>query len=55
MIFLDLLQKIVYGILDTDGTTANTNIGFEARKTLTKAARDDDLMLEEKMLIQSSH
>ena len=29
--------------LDTDGTTANTNIGFEARKTLTKAARDDAL------------
>ena len=29
--------------LDTDGTTANTNIGFEARKTLTQAARDDAL------------
>ena len=29
--------------LDTDATTANTNIGFEARKTLTKAARDDAL------------
>ena len=29
--------------LDTDGTTANTNLGFEARKTLTKAARDDAL------------
>ena len=29
--------------LDTDRTTADTNIGFEARKTLTKAARDDAL------------
>ena len=29
--------------LDTDGTTANTNTGFEARRLLTKAARDDAL------------
>ena len=29
--------------LDTDRITANTNIGFEARKTLTKAAADDAL------------
>ena len=29
--------------LDTDATTANTNIGFEARRLLTKAARDDAL------------
>ena len=41
--------------LDTDATTANTNIGFEARKTLTKAARDDALNVGGKMLIQSSH
>ena len=29
--------------LDTDATTANTNIGYEARRLLTKAARDDAL------------
>ena len=29
--------------LDTDGTTANTNLGFEARHELTKAAADGDL------------
>ena len=29
--------------LDTDGTTADTNTGFEARRLLTKAARDDAL------------
>ena len=29
--------------LDTDGATANTNTGFEARRLLTKAARDDAL------------
>ena len=27
--------------LGTDGTTANTNTGFEARKLLTQAANDD--------------
>ena len=27
--------------MNTDNTTANTNTGFEARHTLTKAARDD--------------
>lgn len=34
--------------LDTDGTTANTNTRFEARHTLTKAARDDALNAVEK-------
>ena len=29
--------------LDTDATTANTNTGYEARKLLTKAVRDDAL------------
>ena len=29
--------------LDTNGTTANTNTGFEARRLLTKAAADDAL------------
>ena len=29
--------------LDTDATTANTNLGFEARRLLTKAADDDQL------------
>ena len=29
--------------LDTNATTANTNAGFEARRLLTKAARDDAL------------
>ena len=29
--------------LDTDATTANTNIGYEARRLLTRAARDDAL------------
>ena len=29
--------------LDTNATTANTNIGYEARRLLTKAARDDAL------------
>ena len=29
--------------LDTDATTADTNIGYEARRLLTKAARDDAL------------
>ena len=29
--------------LDTDGTTADTNTGFEARRLLTRAARDDAL------------
>ena len=29
--------------LDTDATTANTNIGYESRRLLTKAARDDAL------------
>ena len=29
--------------LDTDATTANTNIGYEARRLLTKSARDDAL------------
>ena len=29
--------------LDTDGTTADTNVGFAARHALTKAARDDAL------------
>ena len=29
--------------LDTDGTTANTNLGFQARHTLTKAANDGAL------------
>ena len=29
--------------LDTDGTTANTNLGFEARHELTKAEADDQL------------
>lgn len=27
--------------LDTDGTTANTNLGFEARRLQTQAARND--------------
>ena len=43
MILVGLLEKNSLWYLDTDGTTANTNIGFEARKTLTKAARDDAL------------
>ena len=29
--------------LDTENTTANTNTGFEARRLLTKASRDDAL------------
>lgn len=41
MITTDLWQKIWY--LDTDGTSANTNTGFEARKLLTQAAADDAL------------
>ena len=39
----DCVTVISLWYLDTDATTANTNIGFEARKTLTKAARDDAL------------
>ena len=30
-------------MIDTDATTADTNIGYEARRLLTKAARDDAL------------
>ena len=37
MIFLDLLQKNSFWYLDTDATTANTNLGFEARKVQTQA------------------
>ena len=43
MIFLDLFAKNSLWYLDTDATTANTNIGYEARRLLTKAARDDAL------------
>ena len=35
------VAKNSFWYLDTDDTTANTNVGFEARKVLTKAARDD--------------
>ena len=34
------VAKNSFGYLDTDGTTGNTNLGFEARKLLTKAAED---------------
>ena len=41
MITADQLQKKSIWYLDTDGTNANTNTRFEARKLLT--ARDDAL------------
>ena len=44
----DQLQKNSLWYLDTDRTTANTNTRFEARHTLTKAARDDALNAGEK-------
>ena len=41
----DNLHNVTFvkNYLDTDATTANTNIGYEARRLLTKAARDDAL------------
>ena len=35
------VAKTSFWNLDTDGTTANTNIGFEARKILTQAHQND--------------
>ena len=43
MIIAGLSEKNSLWYLDTDRTTANTNIGFEARHELTKAAADDAL------------
>ena len=37
------VEKNSLWYLDTDATTANTNIGYEARRLLTKAAQDDAL------------
>ena len=43
MIILRSVGKNSLWYLDTDATTANTNTGYEARRLLTKAARDDAL------------
>ena len=35
------VAKNSFWYLDTDGTTANTNLGYESRRVLTQAAQDD--------------
>jgi len=35
------VAKNTFWYLDTDGTTANTNSGFEARRLASKAVNDD--------------
>ena len=35
------VAKTLFWYLDSDGTTANTNLGFEARRVLTQAALND--------------
>ena len=39
--FLRSVAKNSFWYLDSDGTTANTNTGFEARRILTQAAQND--------------
>ena len=39
--FSRTVGKNSFWYLDTDGTTANTNTGFEARRTLTQAAQNN--------------
>lgn len=41
MTFQELWQKIVFWYLDTNDTTADTNLGFEARRVQTRAVNDD--------------
>ena len=38
------VAKNSFWYIDTDGTTANTNLGFEQRRLLTKAYADDNLI-----------
>ena len=45
MITVDLLPKNSFWYLDTDGTTANTNTGYEGRRLLTTGAKSINEMI----------